>query len=159
MATFDELGREPAAGRVVDRADDAEHQRHHVHGRDRDDVRQVEHAENDRLDTHRGLRDDRQPPPVEAVGQGAGPQSDQQHREELAGGDDAERQPVATEIAHEQHLSGRLQPGADVRYRHPSEEQLGVALAQRAEHLRTACLRPRHRVDGDEGHRFHAVTC
>ena len=105
VLTFDELGGEPPARRVVDRTDDAERQRHHVDDRDRHDVGEVEHAEDDRLDAHRGLGDDRQPPPVEAVGQGAGPEPDQQHREELAGGDDAERH------ARCRRGSGRAAPG------------------------------------------------
>ena len=133
---FDEFDHEAAAGRVVERIDHAEHQRQTEHDREVDQTTQLEHAEQQCLHAERGLGDDGHRPLVDPVGHPACPHAQQQHRQELAEQRDADIGGLAGQPVDQDRHRGQLHPGADVADQQSDEEQPGIAVAQRAEHLR-----------------------
>ena len=87
-------------------------------------------AEDERLHREQRLGDDRHRALVAAVGDGAGPRPEHQHRQELQGDGDPEVGRPARQVVDEQRHRRQLQPRADVRDQQPGEEDAGVAVAQ-----------------------------
>ena len=136
----DELDHERLAHRRVQRRGDAEGGRQRVHVPELHHAGHVEQAEREGQQAHRHLHADDQPQLVVAVGQHARPHADEQDRQELQAGDDAERDPaVARELQHQPVLRDPLRPGAGEADDLAGGEQPVVADAQRAEDLRHAC--------------------
>ena len=81
---------EALAGRVVDRVDRAHREDREVDHPGRDDAGRGDGEEADRGDRHQRLGGDQQPPLREAVGEQAAPGAEEQHRQELQRGGQAD---------------------------------------------------------------------
>ena len=130
----DHLHDEGLPGRVVERGAQTEQGREDEDVPDRDDAGEVEHAERDRDQAHERLGEDQQLALGVAVGEHPAPRAEEQHRQELQPGGDAERDAVVVgELDDQPVLGDALHPGADVRDHAPGVVDAVVAVAQRAE--------------------------
>ena len=102
-----------------------------------------------RLQRQAGVERDRQRAPVPAVGDGARPGAEHEHRQELQGDGDPEVGGPSRQVVDQQRHRRDLQPRADRRHEHPGEEDTGVAMAQAPERRR----RPRARRPCDRSAR------
>ena len=111
----DELDDERLARRVVDREDRAADEHERVDHQRRDDVGGGQQPERDRRHDHQQLRDHQQPALVVAVGDDAAHRAEEEDRQELQPGGEADRRAAAGELHDEPHLGDRLHPVAGDR--------------------------------------------
>ena len=103
-------------------------------------------AESQRQQAGGDLRAEQQAALVEAVGEHAAPRPEQQHRQELQRGDDAERGAVLVgQLEDEPRLRDVLHPRAADRDRLPDEVEAVVAVAERRERVASEAADARHR--------------
>ena len=120
-------------GGRVDRGADAEQEGDHVDVPDRHPTGDGQEPEQPGRDAHRCLRHGEDPTLGEAIGEHTGDGREQQDRQELQPGRDAERAGAAGERQHQPVLSDALHPRADVRHQRAGGEQPVVAVPQGGE--------------------------
>ena len=112
----DHLHRERLPRRVVDHSGQPEGERERVDLPDADGSGQRQHAQDERQPAHDRLSDHQDPPLGVAVGDHSAPQAEQQERQELQSGGDAERgAAVVGELQHQPVLRYPLHPAAGIR--------------------------------------------
>ena len=165
LVAADHLDDERLASRVVEGVDEAEDRREHVDVPELDPVRGDEDGQDERLDHRRRLGDQQHPPLRQAVDDHPGEEGEDRHRQELEGGDGAERERRVGEPQDEPRLPDRLHPGADERDELAEPEEPEVVVAQGVERTRHSHshLRPRYRICGADrptplGHRATTVS-
>ena len=132
----DELDRERLADRHVDGVGDPEQEGQHEDHPDLDDVGEDEDGQDRGEDHHRGLGRDQDASLGQRIGGDPGEQAEDDDRDELGGGHDAEPDRVVGQLEDEPRLGDLLHPGADQRDRLAAEEQPVVAVLERAHRLR-----------------------
>ena len=127
------LGHERLARGVVDRRHAAERERDRVDHPELDPVEGDDGEEHERERACGGLGPQQGSALVEAVGDDASPDAEEQQREELERGREAERHTAAGQLQHQPALGDDLHPRAGERHELPGEEQAVVADAKGAE--------------------------
>ncbi len=114
LVRADHLGDEGLPGRVVEDGDQAEDEGDQVDVPDLHMAAQREHGEGEAGEAHRGLGDQQQRALGEAVGDDAAVEPEEQHRQELQRGGDADGGGGAGEAEHQPVLGDALHPGTGV---------------------------------------------
>ncbi len=123
LVGFHQLGHEPSAGRVVERAHDAEHEREPVDDRQVDHSGQIADSDRHRLSGQTTLGHDRHLAAIDLICHRSRPGPEHQHRCELERRQHPEGSRSTREPCHQDRHRGELHPRADVRQQQTGEEQ------------------------------------
>ena len=136
------LDHERLPDRHVERVDDAQAECEHEHVPDLDLAADDEDSQDQRKETGGYLGVDESLSLRNGVGQDAAEESEEEHRRELGGGNEAQCDRIVGQLEYQPRLADLLHPSAHQRHEHSEPEKPEVAMAECAETLRESRWRP-----------------